>query len=108
MVTLLDFWKEITFTIGLIGTFIAGRKSAKILEKKQQTDAIDTMQKTYDVFLKHYEKQYEKLSKRLDDLEHINFELTETAKSWESKFRELHKQHELLKKQFEAYKAKHN
>lgn len=108
MVTLVEYADKILISLGGILTFVAGRKSARFLEKKQQADAVTTMQKTYDVFLDHYSKQYEKLSKRLDDLEHTNSELTETAKNWESKFKDLHKQHELLKKQFEAYKAKHN
>ncbi len=107
MVTLLDYWKEITSGIGVVITFIIGRKSAKFLEKKQQVDAIDTMQKTYDVFLKHYKDQLDVLTKRLDYLEQTNLVLTENSKNWETKFKNLSKQYESLKKEFETYKLKH-
>jgi chromosome segregation ATPase len=123
MVNLLDFWKEITVTAGVILTFIAGRKSSKILEKKQQADAISTMQKTYDTFLEHYDKQYKSLqhqyeqvlnvsnasTKKINDLQDQFSNLwlsysreVEVSQNWEKMHRELDKQHEALNKKYDV------
>ena len=107
MVSIIEYWREIGSTIGGIVIFLAGRKSTKILEKKQTVDAIDAMQKTYDVFLNHYKDQYNALTERLNNLELRNAILTESAETWESKFKDLSKLYETLKKEFETYKAKH-
>ena len=107
MVSIIEYWREIGSTVGGIVLFLAGRKSTKILEKKQTVEAIDAMQKTYDVFLKHYQDQYNTLTDRLNNLELRNAVLTESAETWESKFKDLYKQHELLKKEFDSYKEKH-
>jgi|SRR6478736_903886 len=115
MVSLIEYWRELGLTIGAIVTFLAGRKSTKLQEKKQTVDAIDAMQKTYDVFLKHYEDNYNKLLARLDNLELRNTILTESSQAWEKKFKDLakeyesfKKEHESLKNAFESYKKNHN
>lgn len=107
MVSIIEYWKEISSALGGIVIFLAGRKSTKILEKKQTVEAIDAMQKTYDVFLKHYQEQYDRLTDRLNNLELRNAVLTESAETWERKFKDLSKLYETLKKEFETYKAKH-
>jgi hypothetical protein len=107
MTSIIEYWREIGITVGGIISFIVGRKSTKILEKKQTVEAIDAMQRTYDVFLKHYQDQYDKLVERLNNLELRNAILTESAETWEKKFKDLEKQYESLKKEFEAYKSKH-
>lgn len=107
MITLLNYWQEITATVGIFGAFIFGRKSAKILERKNNADAVTAMQTTYDIFLKHYKEQYEQLIERLNKLELRNAILLESSKEWETKFRDLEKSYEKLKMDFENYKKQH-
>ena len=123
MVNLLDFWKEITVTAGVILTFIAGRKSSKILEKKQQADAISTMQKTYDTFLGHYDTQYKTLQDQYKQVLQVSNDAVaetkdlqkqfsqlwlsyskevEISQNWEKMHRELDKQHEALNKKYDV------
>lgn len=107
MVTLLNYWQEISLTLGAVATFFIGRKSTKILERKNNADAVTAMQTTYDVFLKHYKDQYDELITRLTKLELRNSILLESSQEWEKKFRELEKNHDLLKLEFDNYKKKH-
>lgn len=107
MITILEYWRELSITIGGLGMFIFGRKSAKILERKNNADAVSSMQSTYDVFLKHFETQYNTLLNRLNDLELRNSILLQSSQEWESKFRELEKNHEKLKLEFDNYKKQH-
>lgn len=67
--SVIDNWKDIVTVAAPFLTFFAGRKATKLLEKKQQVDAIDTMQKTYDTFLMHYNNQYQKLTDQVDKLQ---------------------------------------
>lgn len=105
MVSLIEYWREISVTFGAVIVFLGGRKSAKILERKQSAEAIDTMQKTYGVFLEHYKVQYDELILRLNRLELRNAVLTESSEAWEKKFKELSKKYEQLKIDFEKYKS---
>jgi len=107
MVSIIEYWREISYTLGGVVVFLVGRKSTKILEKKQTVEAIDAMQKTYDVFLKHYQDQYNSLTDRLNNLELRNAVLTESAQTWEKKFKDLSKLYESLKREFETYKTEH-
>ena len=101
---MIEYWREIVLVIGGCVTFIVGRKSTKLSEKIQEVSAVDAMQKTYDVFLKHYKDQYDQLLSRLDNLELRNSVLAEASESWEKKFNELTNHHEKLKREFEIYK----
>lgn len=87
--------------------FLVGRKSTKILERKNNADAVTAMQTTYDVFLKHYKDQYDQLIERLNKLEIRNAILLESSQEWEKKFKELEKNHEKLKLEFDNYKKQH-
>lgn len=87
--------------------FLVGRKSTKILERKNNADAVTAMQTTYDVFLKHYKDQYDQLIERLNKLELRNAILLESSQEWEKKFKELEKNHEDLKLEFDNYKKQH-
>lgn len=107
MITILDYWRELTIAIGGVMTFFLGRRSAKILERKNNADAVSAMQNTYDIFLKHYNEQYSQLVKRLNDLELRNSILLQSSQEWEAKFRELEKLYEKLKLDFENYKKQH-
>lgn len=122
MVTLLDYWKEITSGIGVVLTFVLGRKSAKFLEKKQQADAIDTMQKTYNVFLEHYNVQHttivgqynevlennKNVTERMNKLseQFVNLQLAyskevEISQNWQKLHSELKRQYDDLEKKYE-------
>lgn len=108
MVSLLEYWRELGLSVGAIVTFLAGRRSTKIMEKKQTVEAIDAMQKTYDVFLNHYKKQYDEIIAKLNNLELRNAILTESSQSWEKKFKDLSEKYKKLNEDFEAYKKIHN
>lgn len=107
MTSIIEYWKEIVVAIGAVGSFIVGRKSAKILERKQQSDAISIMQSTYDTFLKHYDEQYQKLVSQVDRLQKQFTELSlsyakeiEVSQNWEKLHRELQIQYTELDKKY--------
>ena len=116
MVSLIEYADKILIALWGILTFVLGRKSSKILEKKQQAEAIDTMQKTYDMFLVHYQKQYDRLVEdnrmlhnKQDNLNRQFAELQlsyakeiENSQNWEKLHRELEKQHSVLEKKYEG------
>jgi hypothetical protein len=98
------------FIAGIISgvlIFITGRKTAKTKEIVEKSNAVDAMQATYDVFLKHYKLQYDNLLIRLDGLELRNAILMESAETWENKFKLIERKYNVLEKDFEAYKKKH-
>lgn len=122
MVNLLDYYKEIGLAVGGVFSFIVGRKSAKFLEKKQQADAVTTMQKTYDTFLEHYDKQYKSLQEQYQQVLKVSNNAVEETKdlqkqfsqlwlsyskeveisqNWEKMHRELDKQHNSLNKKYD-------
>jgi ABC-type phosphate transport system auxiliary subunit len=114
MNSFLDYWREISIAIGGVATFIVGRKSNQLLEKKQEIDTVDSMRTMYNNFIVDYNVQYENLTKRLNTLEIRNAVLTESterfeesAHSWEDKFKVIEKQYKTLKREFENYKLKH-
>lgn len=114
--SLIEYADKILIALGGILTFVLGRKSSKILEKKQQAEAIDTMQKTYDMFLVHYQKQYDRLVEdnrtlhsKQDNLNRQFAELQlsyakeiENSQNWEKLHRELEKQHSILEKKYDG------
>jgi vacuolar-type H+-ATPase subunit I/STV1 len=123
MVSIIEYWREISITVGAIVSFVVGRKSHKILEKQQQADAITTMQKTYDSFLGHYNTQHttivsqykevlesnRKTTERLNVLQEqfVNLQLAyakevEISQNWEKLHSELKKQYVQLEKKYEA------
>ena len=107
MVSIIEYWKEISGAIGAVVLFIAGRKSTKLTEKQQQVDAITTMQKTYDTFLGHYDSQYKKLVEQVGKLQSAFLELQlsyakeiEKSENWEKLHRELERQYRDLEKKY--------
>lgn len=109
MVSIIDYWREISIAIGAIVSFIVGRKSTKILERQQQADAVTTMQKTYDTFLVHYNSQYLKLTEQVDKLQKSFLELqlsyakeVENSQNWEKLHRELERQYMDLEKKYNS------
>ena len=106
MNSFLEYWKEITFAIGGVVSFFAGRKSNLLTEKKQEIDTVDSMRTMYNNFIIDYNVQYENLTNRLNALEVRNAILTESAESWETKFKVLKKQHDALQLAFNKLKNK--
>jgi len=105
--SVIDNWKDIVTVAAPFLTFFAGRKATKLLEKKQQVDAIDTMQKTYDTFLMHYNNQYQKLTDQIDKLQKAFVDLQlayakeiETSQNWEKLHRKLEEQYKMLEKKY--------
>lgn len=121
MVNLLEYWREISATIGGITIFIVGRKSAKLTEKQQQVDAVTAMQKTYDTFLVHYDIQYKKLQEQIEKLQNSFAELQisyvkeiEKAENWRKlhtelqiQYRDLEKKYDILENQYLESEKKH-
>lgn len=129
MTSIIEYWREISLAIGGIVSFIVGRKSARFLEKKQQADAVSTMQNMYDTFLTQYKEQYKILQDQVNKLQAAFLELQlsyakeiEVSQNWEKLHRELERQyrdlekkhndlerqHEKLKTDFEKYKKINN
>lgn len=109
MVSIIEYWREISGAIGAVVLFIAGRKSTKLTEKQQQVDAITTMQKTYDTFLGHYDSQYKKLVDQVDKLQKafVDLQLSyakeiEKSENWEKLHRELQIQYRELEKKYDT------
>jgi hypothetical protein len=86
---MLEYWKEFSAVVGALVIFFTGRKTSKISDKTANANAVDAMQSTYDVFLKHYKEQYDSLLIRLNGLELRNAILMESAQTWEKKFKDL-------------------
>lgn len=133
MVSIIEYWKEISTAIGGIVLFITGRKSAKFTEQQQHAGAVSTMQKTYDVFLEHYNKQHttivaqynevlednKKIVVKLNKLQDqfITLQLAyakevENSQNWEklhkeleNKYRDLESKYEGLSKSYEKLKT---
>lgn len=129
MTSIIEYWREISLAAGGIVSFIVGRKSARFLEKKQQADAVSTMQNMYDTFLTQYKEQYKILQDQVNKLQSAFLELQlsyakeiEVSQNWEKLHRELERQyrdlekkhndlerqHEKLKTDFEKYKKINN
>ena len=127
---MLNFLSEHLVTIlayvSLPIAYLFGGKQTKAIElKKNDSDALKSMQEVYDSFLVHFQKQMDVLLKEIADLKQHNNnlqlqfnemflkysnELT-TSKDWEKKHKELLKKHnelqvahDQLKKEFDQLK----
>lgn len=121
MIAITEYWKEISIIVGGIVTFFTGRKTAKILEKKQNSDAVSSMQKTYDIFLEHYKEQYaallkgneeqradiKKLQGQFVELNLAYAKEVERSQNWEKLHRELEDKHRKLQSQYNNLQRKY-
>ena len=84
------------------------RKDADISNITEQLkNTIEDAKEDRDYFRSEINPLREEVQKLRKEVESVNFRngiLTEAADSWEKKFNELQKEHDLLKKQFETYK----
>lgn len=121
----LEYWKEISLTIGFIITFISGRKSRDFKDKTEGAGAIEALQKIYDTYIEHNRKITDDLTTRLTEVEKHNRDLQKSfndmsisyavvvgeGKKMEEQYKQLLKKyesllsdHEKLKKEFEKLK----
>lgn len=78
------------------------------MEKTQKINAVDAMQKTYDVFLQHYKSQMNELLDRMAEIELRNAILTEAAETWKKKYEELDVKYKNLEYKLKAYEKQTN
>jgi hemoglobin-like flavoprotein len=107
-VSLIEYWREISIAVGGVATFIAGLKSSKLMEKSQKINAVDAMQKTYDVFLEHYKHQMSELLDRMAQIELRNAILTEAAESWKKRYEELDEKYKKLEAKLKVYEKQNH
>ena len=105
-------WELLLGTFGTIGAYFGGRKLKKAEEKKATSDALDTMQKTYDTFVADFRERYTELKEELkqyrveqvslrqevNQLRTENNELRKEIKDWEGKYTKLKKEFDTHKK----------
>ena len=108
-------WEILIGTFGTIGAYFGGRKLKVAEEKKATSDALTSMQSTYDTFVVDLKERYTELKEeqkyikeelsfyktQIRDLQDQNKELLKELKLWESKYNKL-------KREFDAYKQKNN
>ena len=106
-------WELLLGSFGTIGAYFGGRKLKKAEEKKATSDALTSMQSTYDTFVVDLKERYTELKEeqkyikeelsfyktQIRDLQDQNKELLKELKDWEAKYTKL-------KKEFDLYKAK--
>lgn len=104
---MIEYWKEICYSIATIGAYLYGNRTKKI-------DDLSKYQSMYDKFVEQYEKQYKLLELKVDELQkdtnNLNLRnafIIEEAKTWEKKFIDLEKLYNKLKAEFDNYKKNH-
>ena len=105
-------WQAIVGVLGSIIAFFSGKKIKKAEETKSTSDALTSMQSTYDTWvndlklrydelkedLKQYREEQLTLRQEILQLRNENTELRKELKAWETKYIKL-------KKEFEIYKS---
>lgn len=105
-------WQALLGVFGSVIAFFGGRKMKKAEETKSTSDALTSMQATYDTWvndfrdryneikdeLKVYRDEQMQLRQEITQLRQENNELRKELKDWEQKYTKL-------KKEFETYKS---
>lgn len=104
---MIEYWKEICYSVATIGAYLYGNRTKKI-------DDLSKYQSMYDKFVEQYEKQYQLLDKKVlglqNDVDNLNLRnaiILEESQSWQQKFEKLQKLYNNLKAEFEKYKTNH-
>ena len=106
-------WGLIVGGLSSVGAYFGGRKLKKADEKKATSEALETMQKTYDTFvidfreryaeikeeLKTYRDEQTALRNEITQLRHENTDLRRELKDWEGKYMKLKKEFDVYKKE---------
>lgn len=98
----------LTAIIAGVSSFIGGgyieRKKKVAQLKSVESDAVTSMQRAYDEFVKDFNEKYSELQAEVKELKlkltAQNKQITESQKYWEKKYN-------TLKKEFNDYKLKH-
>lgn len=104
-------WQAILGVFGSIIAFFGGKKIKKAEETKSTSDALTSMQSTYDTWvndlklrydelkddLKQYREEQLTLRNEILQLRNENVELRKELKVWESKYIKLKKEFDILK-----------
>ena len=106
-------WEIFFGFITSIFAFFGGRKLKRADEKKASSEALETMQKTYDTFVEDFRNRYNEIKEELKQyreeqvalrneitqLRHENTDLRRELKDWEGKYTKLKKEFEIYKKE---------
>ena len=106
-------WELLAGIFTSIFAFFGGKKLKKAGEKKATSEALETMQKTYDTFVIDFRERYSEIKEELKtyrdeqtalrneitQLRHENTDLRRELKDWEGKYVKLKKEFELYKKE---------
>ena len=104
-------WQIVVGFVGSVIAFFGGRKLKKAEETKSTSDALTSMQATYDTWVNDFKERYEELKSELKQyreeqltlrqeilqLRQENNDLRKELKDWEGKYTKL-------KKEFDNYK----
>jgi chromosome segregation ATPase len=112
---LLEYWKEISVTIGFIITFISGRKSRDFKDKTEGAGAIEALQKIYDTYIEHNRNITDDLTKRLTEVEKHNRDLQKSFNDMSISYavvvgegKKMEEQYKQLLKEYEKLKIDHD
>jgi mevalonate kinase len=108
---LTDNWQILAGLFGSVIAFFSGKKIKKAEENKSTSEALASMQQTYDTFVGDLRERYNELKEEMrfikeqqlqdrleiKELQNRNRELSRELKVWEEKYMKL-------KKEFETYK----
>ena len=110
--TLQENWQALLGVLGSIIAYFGGRKLKKAEETKNTSDALTSMQATYDTWVNDLKLRYDELKEdikqyrdeqlvlrnEITQLRQENNDLRKELKDWEGKYTKL-------KKEFETYKS---
>ena len=108
------FLENLTAIIGYViggGSFYGyflERKKRTIEEKQIGADALKTMQDAYDKFTSDSLRRYEELRQEISDLKKKLTDVSLELEQEKGKHNKLKTAYENLKKEFDAYRKKHN
>lgn len=115
---ILENWQTIAGSIGVVVAFFGGKKLKTAEESKATSEALNSMQTTYDTFVNDLRERYNELKAEIKeskeeikalkeanktnhsqivDLQNENKQLNKDIKSWELKY-------STLQKEFDSYK----
>jgi len=112
MIFLEDNWQILAGFITSIFAFFSGKKMKIADEKKATSEALETMQRTYDTFVNDFRERYNEIKEELKtyreeqlttrneivQLRQENTELRKELKDWEGKYTKLKKEFDSNKK----------
>lgn len=112
---ILEYWRELSVTITVIGAYFGGRKSKDFKEKTEGAGAIEALQKIYDKYIEHNTKITEQITERVGQLEKHNRELQKNFNDMSISYavvmgesQKFEAKYNLLVKEYEQLKVDHD